>query len=234
MNWSDMLVIGVVLVFGIIGLMNGLIFSIYRIASYFISVIISVKFYPVVAEFMMKTPLYTNIKALILKNLLVQQQAQTPGVNGQVKQAAADTVISSLHLPAFLKGTLISRIPDPSKLIDMTKIMDNISGQLAAIVIDVISLVLLYILIRVGLVFVKFILQGIAGLPLLKQVDKLGGFAFGAVEGLLTVYIVFAVLMLFHTSPQFKGFFDAVDNSSFAKFFYQNNFIIDWMFPKIK
>jgi uncharacterized membrane protein required for colicin V production len=125
-------------------------------------------------------------------------------------------------------------MPNPSSLLDMSKIMDQVSNQLAHMVIDIISLVVLYIVIRIALAFAKVIIQAIAKLPIFKQVDKLGGFAFGAVEGLLTIYILFAVLMLFHTNPQFKAVFEALDNSVVAKFFYQNNFIIDWMFPKGK
>jgi len=236
LNWSDFIVVGIILVFGIIGLSKGFIYSMFKLASFFVSIIVSIKCYPLVANILMKTALYTNIKASILKNLLRQQQTQAPGVNSQVKQAAADTVINNLQLPGFVKeslrGTLVNQMPDVFKLFDMNRIMDAISGELAKLVIDIISLVLLYILIRIALVFVRFILQGLAKLPLFKQVDKLGGFAFGAVEGLLTIYIVLAVLMLFNTSPTFKPFFDAVDNSIVAKFFYQNNFIIDWMFPK--
>jgi hypothetical protein len=119
-------------------------------------------------------------------------------------------------------------------LLDLSSIMDKISDVLTHVVIDILSLVLLYIAIRVGLIFIRFILQGIAKLPVFKQMDKLGGFAFGATEGLLTIYIIFAVLMLFVSAPAFKGFFEAVETSAIAKFFYQNNFIVDWMFPADK
>jgi uncharacterized membrane protein required for colicin V production len=231
MNWSDLVVIGVILGFAIIGMTNGFIYSMFKIASFFISLYVSFKFYPVVADFLMKTALYTNIKASILKNLLMQQ---TSKIDGQAKNAAADSIINNLHLPGFLKDTLISKFPNPSQLIDIKSIMDKISGELASVVISVISMVLLYIIIRIGLVFVRFILQGLAKLPIFKQVDKLGGFAFGGVEGLLTVYILCAVLMLFNASAQFKPVFQAVDSSVIAKWFYQHNFIVDWMFSKGK
>lgn len=233
MNWSDLVVLGIILGFGIIGMTNGFIFSMFKIASFFISLYVSIKFYPVVADFLMKTAVYTGIKASILKNLLMQQQ--TANIDGQVKKAAADTVINNLHLPSFLKdsisNSLLSQKINLSKIIDANVIMDKISTELAKIVISILSLVLLYIIIRIALVFIRFILQGIAKLPVFKQVDKLGGFAFGAVEGLLTIYIVCAVLMLFNASTQFKPVFSTIDSSIIAKWFYQHNFIVDWMFP---
>jgi len=76
----------------------------------------------------------------------------------------------------------------------------------------------------------RVILQGIARLPLFKQMDKLGGFAFGSLEGLFTIHVIFAVAMLFGASPQFNGFFEAVRGSMIARYFYENNVIINWMF----
>ena len=111
MNWVDLLVLGIIIGFGIIGLINGFIFSIFKVVSFFLSIIISIKFYPIVADFFMKTPLYTYIQESILKNLLLQK-LQSPEANAEIKKAAADKIINSLNLPGFLKGSLIDQIPD--------------------------------------------------------------------------------------------------------------------------
>lgn len=230
MNWSDLLVAGIILGFGIIGLINGFVYSIFRLASFFLSIVISVKFYPFVAKVLMKTALYANIKQSIFKSLMLQQ-SQAPKIGSQAKQAAAEAVVNNLRLPGFMKDMIKAQMPDPAKFLDIAGIINFVSEKIATFAIEVISLVLLYILVRIALIFLRFVLQGVAKLPLFKQVDRLGGFAFGAVEGLLTVYIVFAAAVLFNAAPQFKGFFEAVDSSVVAKFFYQNNFIIDWMLP---
>lgn len=232
MNWSDLLVIAIIGGFAFIGYKNGFIYTMFRICSFFVSAILAVKTYPWMAKILMKTSIYTNIKNTIFKNLLISQQAQTPALDNQAKQAAADAVISNLKLPGFLKDTIAKNLPNPSSLIDVTKIVDAISTEITKVVIDIIALVAIYIIIRIALIFLRTLLQGIAKLPLFKQLDKLGGISFGAIEGLLTIYIIFAVLMLFNSSPSFKSTFDAINSSAIAKFFYQNNFIISWMFPK--
>jgi uncharacterized membrane protein required for colicin V production len=231
MNWVDLVLIGVILGFGIVGLVNGFIYSMFKVVSFFLSIIIAIKFYPIVSSLLKKTPLYNNIQKSILKNLL-QQKLQNPGTTTEVKKAAADTIINNMNLPKFLKGTLIDQIPDPTKLIDVHKVMEIISSKLAGFVIDIISLVVLYILIRIALLFIRFILQEIAKLPVFKQMDKLGGFAFGALEGLLTIYILCAILMLLRAMPQFKALIVGLDKSLFANYFYQHNFIIEFMFSK--
>lgn len=226
MNWSDYAVIGIILLFAAIGLMNGFILSVFRIASFFVSIIASIKFYPVVADFLLGTEIYTNIKQSIFNGL----QKQLPDMASQ--EAAAGSVIDNLNLPEMMKGFIVEKIPDMSAMVDIKRILDIISGELAKMAIDVISLIALYLLIRIGLFFLKFIFQGIAKLPLFKQLDKLGGLALGALEGLLTVYILCAILMLFNAAPQSQPVFEAIDSSIFARHFYENNFIIDWAIPK--
>jgi len=55
MNLSDFVVLVIILGFGLMGLKMGFILSIFKIASYFVSIWISLKFYPKVAEILMKT-----------------------------------------------------------------------------------------------------------------------------------------------------------------------------------
>ena len=233
MNWSDLLVIAIIVFFGFIGIKNGFIYSIFKLVSFFIAAIISVKCYPILSNILDKTPMFTNVKSGILKNLLQQKES---GIVDQGAQVVAGSVVDGLKLPGFLKEAIKGQLAKENVmgLLDLSSIMDKISDVLTHVVIDILSLVLLYIAIRVGLIFIRFILQGIAKLPVFKQMDKLGGFAFGATEGLLTIYIIFAILMLFVSAPAFKGFFEAVETSAIAKFFYQNNFIVDLMFPADK
>ncbi|MCX8129100.1 MAG: CvpA family protein [Clostridia bacterium] len=231
MNWSDWVVLALIAGFGIVGLAKGFIMSVFRLASFFVSAIVAIKFYPFVSKILMNTALHDSIWNKIYKSLLLQQQSQVPKVNGEVKKAAADTIIENFHLPGFLKENLIEKMPDPSKLVDLDFIARKVSDSLTGMVIDIVSLILLYVLIRIGLIFLRFILQGIAKLPIFKQVDKLGGFALGAVEGLLTIYIVCAVVMLFQTSPKFQAIYQAIDSSVIAKYFYEHNIIVNFMFP---
>jgi uncharacterized membrane protein required for colicin V production len=230
MNWSDYAVLAIILVFGIVGLVNGFIFSIFKIASFFASILLSIKFYPVFAEALQKTVIFDSIKASVLKSLTAGKQTAAVQADAQFREAAADSVVNRLPLPDFLKASILQKIPEPSKLVDLNSIMDTVSSEIARVIVGIISLILLYVLIRVALFLARFILRGIAKLPVFKQVDKLGGFAFGAVEGLLTVYILCAVLVLFNSSPQFVQIFQTLDTSLFAKFFYRQNFIVDWMY----
>lgn len=231
MNLSDFIVLAIIMVFGFIGFKIGFVLSIFKIASYFISIWISLKFYPKVADIFMETKVFENIKESILNNLLMQKGVLISQTGEQVKQAAVDTIVEKMPLPKFLKDDIVNRIPDPEKIIDINKVMEIISRELAKIIIYILSMVLLYILVRIAIVVAKYLLKGITQLPVLKQLDKLGGFALGAFEGLLTIYVIFAILMLFNSSPSFRQVYEIIETSKIAKFFYENNFIVDFMFP---
>ncbi|MCX7748657.1 MAG: CvpA family protein [Clostridia bacterium] len=222
MNWTDLLVIGIIGGFAILGFVNGFLLSAFRIVSFFIAAILAVKLYPLVSNVLLETPLFTNIKEAIVKGLQGPESAE---IGNKGAAAAVDT----LNVPGFLKPMLTEEVQKQMNN-GKTQILEVVSAELAKVVIAIIGVVVLYILIRVGLIFVRFLLKSISELPVFKQVNKVGGVGFGALEGLFSVYIVFAFLMLFNSVPAFKGFFTAVDSSLLAKYFYENNFIVNWMF----
>jgi Colicin V production protein. len=231
MNWSDYVVLAIIIGFGLAGLVKGLVLSVFKIASFFIAIVLSVKLYPKAADFLAKTPLYDNIKASILKSLLGRYEAAVP-VSSQDGASALDTVVNRLALPDFIKKSIIEKIPAPSDIIDVSTILGNISDEMAKVIISILGVVLLFILIRLGIFIIGFILKGVTRLPVIRELDRFGGLAFGALEGILMVYILFAVLMLFNSSVQFKHIFENIESSVLANNFYQNNIIISWMFPK--
>ncbi|HPD00574.1 MAG TPA: CvpA family protein [Acetivibrio sp.] len=235
MNWIDIVVIAIIVGLGVIGLKKGLVYSLFKFVSFFLSAFLAIKLYPLVAKVLAGTELYTSIKAAIFKRLMLQQQAAMPGLN-ESTQVTAKSVIEGLNLPGFVKdmvaNSVVKSIPNISELVNVSGILDSVSDVLAHVIINIISLVVLFIVIKIGLFIVESMISGVTDLPVLKQADKFGGFALGALEGVLVVYAAFAIMMMFNTVPLFQGFFDAVENSALAGVFYQNNFILDWMFPK--
>lgn len=227
MNWSDYIVIAFIAVFALVGFAKGFVMTIFKVASFFICIFASIKFYPVLADMLEKTPVYAGIKNSIMKTLLLRGQeaaASTAAVSGA---AGADAVINPLPLPGFFKQSLLEKLPSPSELIDIQGITNAIGDELTKMVIAVISLIALYIILRVVLSFAGLILKGVSKLPVFKQIDKMGGFIIGAIQGFLAVFIVCAVLVLFNANQNFAPVFAALDGSMFAGWFYENNFIIN-------
>lgn len=235
MNWTDIVVLTIILGFGYFGLKKGIMFSLFKFTSFFIAIIVAVKFSHLLAGILSATFIFPTVKTIIFDKMMLQQEEQMAAAN-EGASATAESVIDGLKLPEFIKNFIsdkvVGNMPDVGGIIDYASIVDKISDVLANFVISIMSVILLYIIARIALIFARSILEKMTRLPVLRQVDKLGGFALGIGQGLLIVYAVFAVLMLFNATSLFGGIFDSIEASRVAKYFYENNVIISLMVPK--
>ncbi|HEX2946330.1 MAG TPA: CvpA family protein [Clostridia bacterium] len=234
MNWSDYVVIGLIAGFAIYGMYKGFILSVYKLVAFFACIYVSIKFSPVVAAFLKNTSVFSSIKNAIARNLpLLSHQAVSSPDTSATGTAGAEAMLGTLPLPGFLKQSMLGNLPSPSELINTDSIVNAISDELAMTILSILSLILLYIILRIVTAFIGLLLKGVSQLPLFKQVNKLGGFILGGAQGILAVYILCAILVLFNANPKFSGIFNSIGTSMFAGGFYDNNFIINWLFPPV-
>ncbi len=224
MNWTDISVLVIIAIFTIIGVRNGFLYSVFRLLSYILSVIFAIKFYPVLSAMLQKTIIYSNIKTAVINGITKQQTAG--GLS--LQERTAQSIVDGLKLPGFLKESILRNVGEKD-ILGVQKITDAIGSEVATLVINILSMVLIYIIIRFGLIFVKVIIKAISKIPVFKQLDKAGGLVLGAIEGIFIVYIICALLVLFSAFPKFSKAIDSVQNSQFASYFYQNNFIMSFL-----
>ena len=88
----------------------------------------------------------------------------------------------------------------------------------------------LFIVVRIGLIFLKFVAEAIAKLPIIKQCNKVGGLIYGAIRGMFIIYIFLAILF-FVMSINNSGMIASMINSSIiSKMLYENNLILNIIF----
>jgi uncharacterized membrane protein required for colicin V production len=230
MNWSDIVVIVLIAGFAFLGLKKGLTMSFFKVANFFICLFASIKLYPVLARILEKTALFDSIKNSIAGNLIAGQNVSA-STNSSVSGAAGtQAMLDSLKIPDFFRKTIQTNVLAEDALNSLQSIADAVGGELAKIVIALISLAVIYLIIRLVVFVISLLLKLITKLPVIKQADKLGGFIVGIIQGFLAVYTLFALLMLFNANPAFAPFFKGIEDSMFARIFYENNFILNWMF----
>ncbi len=227
MNWTDISVLVIIVIFTAIGMRNGFLYSVFRLLSYILSVIFAIKFYPVLSAMLQKTVIYTNIKASVISGIVKQQAAD--GVS--LQERTVQSIVDGLKLPGFIKEAIIESV-GKKDVLGFQKITEAIGSEIATLVINILSMILIYLIIRFGLIFARVIIKTIAKLPVFKQLDKAGGFVLGAIEGIFIVYILCAILVLFSAFPKFSPVIDSVQKSQFASYFYQNNFIVSFLSPE--
>ncbi|MDD4188898.1 MAG: CvpA family protein [Eubacteriales bacterium] len=213
MKWlADIAVVAIIAVFGFIGMSKGFFKTVYKIGAFIVSGWIAIKFYPKVSALLQGTSFYIRLKDGIVNNPALQGIENTT----QSMQEA----IAGLPVPDFLKD-----------LLQGVSGVEQIGASLAELIANIASVIILFIVARLVLMIIYAIVERILKLPVLKQLDKFGGFLLGAVQGLLIVFVLFTVLMLFMSSPQFKGIHDAIDSSIIARYLYEHNFIVKLILP---
>ena len=211
MNWTDFIGLhrcG----FCIIGLKRGFFITIIKIASFFVSVLIAIKFYPVLSGILQKTAMYLKVKASILNTLLLKKQ-ELGGEN------ASESLINSLPLPDFLKSIIDKGAASAAQ--GYAELADNVSGQLANLISDIVSVIVLFIAARRLHAFKTHIQRKYQAADL-QQLDKVAGLASALSKACSTFYYD-GGSHAFPFHPKFEKVLIPVENSLSAGSLYENN-----------
>ena len=232
MNWSDIVVLGLIALFAIIGLSKGFIMSVYKLLAFVVCIFLSIKLAPVFAALLEKSAVFDIIKNVIVKNLpTISQEAFAASSAAPAGTEGVQAMLGQLALPLFIKESLLGNMPSPTELINLDVIYNAIGEELTRMIISVLSLIVLYIVLRIVTGFIGLLLKGVSKLPVFRQINKLGGFILGALQGFLAIYIICAILVMFNSNPGFTPIFENIRTSLFARGFYENNFIMGMLFP---
>ena len=196
----DLIVILVIALFTFIGYKQGLIKSAIKIASFFIAIIIALV-------------LYKPVSTLIINNTTIDDKIE-------------NTIIEKVT-PEGMKpedeASQATKIPQ-GFIVEANNSIKDIANTTTIKIIEVCTVLVLYIIARIALKFVAALGDLIAKIPILKQFNKLGGTIFGLIKGLLIVYVILAVVYLI--SPLLKeDTSNKIEKSMLTKNMYNNNLI---------
>ena len=197
----DLVVILIILLSTFIGYKRGLVKVLIKILSFFIALILAFMLCSIITNVIIeKTTLDDKIENLIVEKVL-------PDGGSQEQTIQMETSLSNL-----LK-------------IDKVGTVKNIAHQLTTKLIRVLVFIVIFIAVKLILVIVSLLTDVITKIPVIKQFNKLGGTIFGAIKGLLIVYVILAIFYLI--SPLLKeNMTKKIDESILTKFMYNNNIII--------
>ena len=94
-------------------------------------------------------------------------------------------------------------------------------------------IIILYAIMRIALRFITAIANWISKLPILNQFNKLGGAIYGAVRGIIIVYVVLiAISLIGEVNPE-NNIYKSIENSSIGKNMSDKN-VLNVLFEEIK
>ena len=198
----DIAVIAIIALCTFIGYKQGLVKSAIKILSFFIAIIVALALYkPVSAIIINATPIDDNIKNVIVEK--ITPEGITPNQQVEIQDNVALKILDGA-----------------------TNTIEQIADTFAIKLIETITILLIYIIVKIALKFVTALTDLITKLPLLKQINKAGGTAYGIIKGAVLVYTILAVVYL--ASPLLsKTVSENIDKSIITKILYNNNVILN-------
>jgi uncharacterized membrane protein required for colicin V production len=223
MNGLDILVIAIIGLCIAGGAMKGFVRTVLGLVNFILAIFLTNLLYPHVGRFLrgfdgLYNSLSTSIAGILGLDAIIESGAN----------AAQSEIIAALPLPDAFKETLIANNnPIIHGALGASGISEYISGFLAGIVINVISMIAVFILIFIGLMFLTRLLDIIAKLPILNSLNKLLGAGIGAVWGLLLTWLILAVVVLYFSANTNTDMVNLLETSAIAKPLHESNFMLN-------
>ncbi|PKM93277.1 MAG: hypothetical protein CVU84_16805 [Firmicutes bacterium HGW-Firmicutes-1] len=226
LSYLDYIFIGIIVLTAIIAFGRGLIKTIYSFFSLIIGMGVAYTLYPKVTTLLFKyTNVYASMVSKIIKALNLEKLAQN-----QVTPQDQLQVIDKLKVPQFLKIVLKeNKNAEVYDLLKATKLEEYIGGTIATIAMNALAFLLVLILTVFILKIVSHALDIISKLPVIHQLNKVGGLAIGLVQGVVLVWIL-CIALSFITSIQTDDkLFLLIEKSPLVKYFYNHNLLVNFI-----
>ena len=140
-------------------------------------------------------------------------------------QSKVDAISEYMKLPQSLSDNITESAA--MKILDSAGTSAEVTiKQLSAIIINAICYCIVFVILYIILKVFMGVTGVISRLPVIHQADKLCGTIAGIVEGLIIVWVVFAIVTAFGNNVWASDILAQIHSSSFLEFIYDNNIIM--------
>ena len=194
----DLIAIAIIALFTFIGYKKGLIKVAFGLVSFILAIVISVLLYRPISNFVINyTPFDDYIETTISERL------ESPETTDEETQ----NIVSNYY----------NNIKNASTSV--------ISSGISKTIINVACMLIVFITVKIILLFFKFIGDLIAKLPLIKQFNTVGGFLYGLLKGFIIIYILLALLAILAPIININNIINIINSSIITNIMYNNNII---------
>jgi uncharacterized membrane protein required for colicin V production len=181
MNNIDYIIILILALFMITGYFRGLVCSVLKIIEYFLSIFLALKFSPVLSNFLIEK---FSLDAKINQWLISKIPKIAEYVFFNSEQYA--------NLPESSKQIFAQ---NPNMIAAQAANMNlDILNPIVVQIINIICIVILFIILKILFRIIANILNRFTKLPILNEVNKIGGVTFGFAEGVLIICLLILIV----------------------------------------
>ena len=211
----DLVIISIIISSIYWGYRRGLVAAIFKILVFIISLLIVFLLYkPVSNSIMANTQIDEKLASLIQSNL----EGTTLADGNLLEPSESNFSVAVVNMiNDFVKEALQKNVSNA---------VGYVSVELSHFMIRVGTMLLLLIISRFFLLFIRFAAELIANLPFIKLFNKSGGLIYGVIKGFLIVYAVFAIISIATPLVNLNSFINLINASIISNIMYNNNVIL--------
>ena len=208
----DLIIVAVMLLFIFLGYKKGLTGSLIKLLSFVIAIVLAVILYKPVGNVVIEnTTIDDNIRTSLNETFGVQENKQEEK--------------NEENVPSSIMNNINKEIENATD-----EVKTNVIDETTKTVVYVESAIVIFLAVKVVLLIVSLFTSQITKLPIIRQVDKIGGLAYGAIEGIVIVYAILAVISLTSVIWANNAVVMAIGKSTLGEMLYNNNIILNLLF----
>lgn len=210
----DLIIVGILALCIFLGIKKGLTGSILKVFSFIIAVVISIVLFRPVSNFVIEKTLIDDK----IEESLVSIVEKDVDEEGQVKEDS--------NLPKSLVDNINESLKNATEDAKST-IVKSTAHNITITIVSVGVAIVLFVVTRILLIFVKMFVKFLTDLPIIKQFDKAGGFIYGVLEGLLIVYVLLGIISCISPLIEETGLLVGINKSYIGSLLYNNNILLN-------
>lgn len=213
----DLVIISIIASNAFWGYRRGLVGVIFKVLTFLISILIMFVLYkPVSNTIMERTQLDEWLSSKIAQNI-----QGTSLEDGQLLEYEDNSNVSRVVI-----DELNSFVQEALKKAE-SNIVGYVCTNIAIQMIRIGTMLCLFIVSRFFLLFIRFLAEIIANLPIIKMFNRSGGLIYGVIKGFLVTYVILGIFSIASPLISNWGVLDAIQDSTLGSKMYNENIIID-------
>jgi len=199
MNWIDYSIIVIIVLGALTGFRKGLLRSVFSIICLLASIVIAKTYYNALTTFLVKN---------------------TP---------LEEKIVGFLSEKDFVKSILLTTLGKSPFFSVSNNFSSDINTFATILIINAISVLIIFLISRFAFGIAESFLSGAVKEPGLREVNSIGGAIVGLGKNVILVMLVFTIITPISAIKPFSGITSGIEASVLARYFYDYNFILGWI-----
>lgn len=220
MNTLDIIIIAIIGLSVLNGTIRGFVKTLFGLTSLLIAITLTWIMTPVISDIVISETSFDEMISEKTVELLNIQDL----LSVTMDSPAATEKLSGLTLPANIVKSLVENYtPQIFEGLGVVGIGDYIGSSLSVMAVNSLVFIVLFIIISILLNALATLLDLVARLPIIKQMNRLGGFGIGLIISVLVIWVGCLVLSFAISIQSTSALSELIETSILGKLFYYNN-----------